>query len=148
MKKRTGIIALLLLLVVLVVGGVELYKYNSMSFYLGMTKNSSGTVSYPMLTYGGVSRFGISKKAQKIGNEYAAECTNRVHKYVIGLMEEYEEFSLESTVRIVDGKTEVHMFGEGTKKGLDERTKIVQTVLLGQEYELGKSRNYCYLFSK
>lgn len=147
-KKVLLLVVAAVLLAGLVFGGMEFYKYNSASYHLSLSKSADGSKSYPMLSFGGVSELGISKKAERLEKKYSDEFTENVFQWVANLGTTYESYTLASTVREADGKTEIHLYGEGVKKGETEQSKFEKTVLLSQVYKLDEEVRYCYLFTK
>lgn len=55
---------------------------------------------------------------------------------------EDKNYTLDVEYRIVDGKTEVHFFGEGIPNGETEKRKIDKTVLFDYAFELDKDVVY------
>lgn len=145
-KKRVFFIVLAaVLLLFMVFGGIELYKYNTLCYRIGIARSTDGRVAHPVLTYGANSYFGASKKAEKKGNEILREWSEKVTSVRIDIMMEYSEdknYTLDVEYRIVDGKTEVHFFGEGIPNGETEKRKIDKTVLFDYAFELDKDVVY------
>lgn len=120
MKKRVIFVALAaVLLVLMVFGGIEIYKYN--------------TLCYRM------------KKAVKKSEEIMQEWREKVGSVLLDITLGYSEdknHTLDVEYRVVDGKTEVHLFGEGIPNGETEKRKMDETVLLDYAFELDKDVIY------
>lgn len=148
MKKKKRVIFIVLtamLLVFMVFGGIELYKYNTLCYRIGIARSTDGRVARPMLTYGANSYFGASKKAEKKGDEILREWREKVGSVFIDITLKYSEdknHTLDVEYRVVDGKTEVHFFGEGIPNGETEKRKIDKTVLFDYAFELDKDVVY------
>lgn len=145
MKKRKkgivlGLVAVFLLL--LVFGGVELYRYNTLSYYIGVSTRADGKVTFPALTYSANTEFGASEKALKRGQTISKEWTEKIFQRVSELSASYEDYTLDFTMRIIDGKTEVHLFGEGIPVGETEKRKIDELILVNYAFKLKEAVIY------
>lgn len=139
MKKRKKEIVLSLItvfLLLLVFGGVELYRYNTLSYYVGVCTRADGKVAFPALTYSANTELDASEKAMRRGQTISKEWTEKVFQRVSELSASYEDYTLDFMMRIVDGKTEVHLFGEGIPEGETERKKIDDIILLDYAFKL------------
>lgn len=142
MKKRKVLIIVGIVLVcclILVFGGREIYKYNTMSYRVGIARTDDGRLAQPVITWSANSEFGSSKKAQQKSREILTEWREKVDSVKVELMllySEDKEHSLNVTIRAMDGKTEIHFFGEGIPNGGTEVERIDETVWLNYEFVL------------
>ncbi len=145
-KKRVFFIVLAAVLLLLVVfGGIELYKYNTLCYRVGIARTDDGRLAHPTLSWRANSNFGASEKAVKKSVEIQKEWDEKVGSMLIEIMMEYSEdksYTLDVEYRIVDGKTEIHLFGEGIPNGETEKRKIEETVLFDYAFELDKDVVY------
>lgn len=148
MKKRKVIIIVSVVLVcclILVFGGIEIYKYNTLCYRIGIARTDDGRSAHPTLTWGANSSFGVSEKAKKKSLEIQKEWHEKVRNLLLDIIMGYSEdknSTLDVEYRVVDGKTEVHFFGEGIPNGETEKRKIDETVLLDYAFELDKDVIY------
>lgn len=148
MKKKKRVIFVVLaavLLILMVFGGIEIYKYNTMCYRVGIARTDDGRSAHPTLTWGANSSFGASEKAKKKSVEIQKEWHEKVGTLLIDITMEYsgdKNSTLDVEYRVVDGKTEVHLFGEGIPNGETEKRKIDETVLLDYAFELDKDVIY------
>lgn len=145
-KKRLLIIGLAAVLLLLIIfGGIEIYKYNTMVYRIGIAKSADRRIEQPALTYGANSNFGTSEKAMKKGDEIMKEWHEKVASLVLDITLAYsedKEHTLKVEYGVVDGKTEVHLFGEGIPNGETEKRVIDESVLLNYLFELDKDVVY------
>ncbi len=135
----------MVLLLILVFGGIEIYKYNTMLYRVGIARSTSGRIEQPILSWGANSRFGASDKAEKKSQEINQEWREKVGSLVIDITLGYsedKEHTLNVEYNVVDGKTEVHLFGEGIPNGETEKKVIDERVLLNYLFELDKDVVY------
>lgn len=148
MKKKKSIFLVVLaavLLILMVFGGIEIYKYNTMRYRIGIARTDDGRSANPILTWGANSNFGTSEKAKKKSVEIQKEWHEKVGKLLLDIIMGYSEdrnSTLDVEYRVVNGKTEVHFFGEGIPNGETEKRKIDETVLLDYAFELDKDVIY------
>lgn len=148
MKKRKVIIIVSVALVcclILVFGGIEIYKYNTMRYRVGIVRTDDGRSAHPILTWSANSRFGASEKAKKKSLEIQKEWHEKVGNLLLDIIKGYSKdknSTLGVEYRVVDGKTEVHFFGEGIPNGETEKRKIDETVLLDYAFKLDKDAIY------
>lgn len=146
MKKRVIFVALAaVLLVLMVFGGIEIYKYNTLCYRIGIARTNDGRIAHPVLITGANSYFGVSKKAVKKSEEIMQEWREKVGSVLLDITLGYSEdknHTLDVEYRVVDGKTEVHLFGEGIPNGETEKRKMDETVLLDYAFELDKDVIY------
>ena len=145
-KKRLLIIgSAAVLLILIIFGGIQIYKYNTMIYRIGIGKRADKRVETPFLTYGANSNFGTSEKAMKKGEEIMKEWHEKVANLYFDLSLAYsedKEHTLKVEYGVVDGKTEVHLFGEGIPNGETEKRVIDERVLLNYRFELDKDVVY------
>ncbi len=145
-KKRVFFIVLAaVLLLFMVFGGIELYKYNTLCYRVGIARSTDGRIAHPVLSWRANSNFGASEKAVKKSVEIQKEWNEKVGSMLIVITSGYNEdksHTLDVEYRVVDGKTEVHFFGEGIPNGETEKRKIEETVLLDYVFELDKDVVY------
>ncbi len=137
----TFVIALLL---VMFFGGIEIYKYNTLRYRLLMSESTDNRIVHPGLTYGANSNFGASKKAVEKGDEIMKEWREKVANRVLDILLSYDhkEMTLKVEYNVVDGKTEVHLFGEGIPNGETEKKAFDERILLNYLFELNKDVVY------
>lgn len=145
-KKRALIVVLeVVLLLVIVLGGIEIYKFNTLRYRLLISESSDNRIVHPGLTYGANSNFGASKKAEKKGDEIMKEWDEKVANRVLDILLSYsedKEMTLKVEYDVVDGKTEVHLFGEGIPNGETEKKAFDERILLNYLFELNKDVVY------
>ncbi len=145
-KKKVIIVGVAIVVCLLLIfGGIEIYKYNTMAYRVGIAKSGDGRLADPVITWSARSEFGASQKAQQKSQEILAEWREKVNTVVLEIHETYGEDknrTLNVTVRAVDGKTEIHFFGEGIPNGGTEVERIDETVWLNYEFELDKDVIY------
>lgn len=147
MRRKKIILGVLLavLSLLVILGGREIYKYNTMVYRIGISKSPDNRIQHPALTYGANSNFGTSKKAIKKGDEIMREWDEKVASLVLDITLSYnedKERTLKVEYNVVDGKTEVHLFGEGIPNGETEKKKIEERVLLNYLFEPDKDVIY------
>lgn len=145
MKKKKGLLIAGLsavLLLIMIFGGLEIYKYNTMLYRVVIGGTTDGKIAQPAMTWYPNSKFGASEKAQKKSQEIVQEWDEKVWGLYIDLGMSYTDRTLDVTVRAVDGKTEIHVFGEGIPKGESEKRKIDEIVWLNYAFEPGKDVVY------
>lgn len=144
-KKRVVFIVLaVVLLLLMVLGGIEIYKYNTMRYRLLISESPDNRIVHPGLTYGANSNFGTSKKAEEKGDEIMKEWDEKVANRVLDILLAYDnkEMTLKVEYNMVDGKTEVRLFGEGIPKGETEKEVFDERILLNYLFELNKDVVY------
>ena len=145
-KKKVIIVGVAIVVCLLLIfGGIEIYKYNTMAYRVGIAKSGDGRLADPVITWSARSEFGASQKAQQKSQEILAEWREKVNTVVLEIHETYGEDknrTLNVTVRAVDGKTEIHFFGEGIPQGETQVERIDETVWLNYEFELDKDVIY------
>lgn len=145
-KKRVLIVVLaVVVLLVAIFGGIEIYKYNTMRYRLLISESPGNRIVHPGLTYGANSNFGTSKRAMEKGDEIMKEWHEKVASRVLDIILSYnedKEMTLKVEYNVVDGKTEVHLFGEGIPNGETEKRVIDERVLLDYLFELNKDVVY------
>ncbi len=144
-KKRVVFIVLaVVLLIVMVFGGVEIYKYNTMRYRLLISESPDNRIVHPGLSYGANSNFGTSKRAMEKGDEIMKEWHEKVANRVLDILLSYDnkEMTLKVEYNVVDGKTEVHLFGEGIPNGETEKKAFEERILLNYLFELNKDVVY------
>lgn len=145
-KKKVIIVGVAIVVCLLLIfGGIEIYKYNTMAYRVGIAKSGDGRLADPVITWSARSEFGASQKAQQKSQEILAEWREKVNTVVLEIHETYGEDknrTLNVTVRAVDGKTEIHFFGEGIPHGETQVERIDETVWLNYEFELDKDVIY------
>lgn len=145
-KKRILVISLVAIFVLVAVfGGIEVYKYNTMKYRLLISRSSDNRIEQPGLTYGANSNVGTSKKAMGKGDEIMKEWHEKVAGLVLDITLSYsedKERTLKVEYNVVDGKTEVRLYGEGIPNGETEKKVIDERVLLDYLFELDKDVVY------
>ncbi|MBR6536563.1 MAG: hypothetical protein IKT67_05130 [Lachnospiraceae bacterium] len=145
-KKKVIIVGVAIVVCLLLIfGGIEIYKYNTMAYRVGIAKSGDGRLADPVITWSARSEFGASQKAQQKSQEILAEWREKVNTVVLEIHKTYGEDknrTLNVTVCAVDGKTEIHFFGEGMPNGGTEVERIDETVWLNYEFELDKDVIY------
>ncbi|MBR6537065.1 MAG: hypothetical protein IKT67_07665 [Lachnospiraceae bacterium] len=144
-KKRVLIISFaIVFLLVAVFGGIEIYKYNTMRYRLLISESPGNRIVHPGLTYGANSNFGTSKRAMEKGDEIMKEWDEKVANRVLDILLSYDnkEMTLKVEYNVVDGKTEVHLFGEGIPNGETEKEVFDERILLNYLFELNKDVVY------
>lgn len=148
MKQRKVQIVVGIVLVcclILIFGGREIYKYNTMSYRVGIARTDDGRLAQPVIIWSANSEFGSSEKALEKSQEILTEWREKVNSLLVDITLKYsedKEHTLNVTIRPVDGKTEIHLFGEGIPKGGTEVERIDETVWLNYEFELDKDVIY------
>lgn len=141
-KKKAIIVGVAIVVcLLLVLGGIEIYKYNTMAYRVGIARSSDGRLADPVITWLARTEFGASKKAQQKSQEILKEWREKVDSVIIDIHKNYsedKERTLNVTIRAVDGKTEIHFFGEGIPNGGTEVERIDETVWLNYEFVLDK----------
>lgn len=144
-KKVCFIILAVMLLLVAIFGGIELYKYNTMVYRIGIAGGAGGRIEQPALTSGANSNFGASKKAMRKNEEIMKDWHDKVGSLILDITLGYSE-DKERTLKVeygaVDGKTEVRLFGEGIPNSETEKQVIDERVLLDYLFELDKDVVY------
>lgn len=144
-KKRVLIISFaIVFLLVAVFGGIEIYKYNTMRYRLLISESPGNRIVHPGLTYGANSNLGTSKRAMEKGDEIMKEWHEKVANRVLDILLSYDnkEMTLKVEYNVVDGKTEVHLFGEGIPNGETEKKAFEERILLNYLFELNKDVVY------
>lgn len=145
-KKRILVISLVAVFVLVAVfGGIEIYKYNTMTYRLLISHSPDNRIEQPGLTCGANSNFGTSKKAMEKSDEIMKEWHEKVASLVLDITLSYsedKERTLKIEYNVVDGKTEVHLYGEGIPNGETEKQVIDERVLLNYLFELDKDVVY------
>jgi len=145
-KKKAIIVGVAIVVcLLLVLGGIEIYKYNTMTYRVGIARTSDGRLADPVITWGARTEFGASKKAQQKSQEILKEWREKVDSVKLKIHETYsedKERTLNVTIRAVDGKTEIHFFGEGIPNGGTKVERIDETVWLNYEFLLDKDVIY------
>ncbi len=146
-NKKRGIIVGVAVVVclLLVLGGIEIYKYNTMAYRVGIARSGDGRLADPVITWRARTEFGASQKAQQKSQEILEEWREKVDSVILEIHENYgedKERTLNVTVRAVDGKTEIHFFGEGIPNGGTEVERIDKTVWLNYEFVLDEDVIY------
>lgn len=140
MKKASMIIVSLLVLFFIAFWGIrEFARYNKVDFCVGYAASPDGNVVYPMLETIGFSRWGTSKKAKKQIAEVTNEWNDKVGYYVIDILTNYQDKTMQSTVREMDGKTEVHIWGSGIPKEGTEREEFDHLVVFERIFQINNS---------
>lgn len=106
-----------------------------MSYKMGVSTRADGRVTFPLVTYTANTELGTSEKALKRGQSISKEWTEKIFQRVSELSASYEDYTLDFTMRIVDGKTEVHLFGSGIPEGETEQQKIDDIILLDYAFK-------------
>lgn len=143
-KKKTRLVVVLAIVSILVIlGGREIYKYNTLAYRLGIAKSTSGKTEHPGLTFGANSNFGVSEKAVQRSEAVLKDWHEKVGNMVLKIEETYSsERMIKVEYNVVDGKTEVRMYGEGIPKGETEKQTIDERILLNYLFELDKDVFY------
>ncbi len=145
-KKKVVIIGIAIVVcLLLVLGGLEIYKYNTMAYRVGIARTSDGSLADPVITWGARSEFGASKKAQQKSQEILTEWREKVDSVILDIRKNYsedKERTINVTIRAVNGKTEIHFFGEGIPNGGTEKERIDKTVWLNYEFVLDEDVIY------
>lgn len=145
-KKRVVFIVLAVaLLLVAIFGGIEIYKYNTMVYRIGIAGNAGGRVEMPVMTSGANSNFGASEKAMEKNSEIMKDWHEKVGSLILDITQGYsedKERTLKVEYGVVDGKTEVRLFGEGIPNGETEKKTIEERVLLNYLFELDEDVVY------
>lgn len=145
-KKRIIIVSLVIvLLLVAVFGGLEVYKYNTLGYRIGIARTDDGRLEHPTFTYGINSYFGASEKAIKKGEMMMKEWHDKVGSLIVDITLGYsedKEHTLKVEYNVVNGKTEVRLYGEGIPNGETEKKVIDERVLLDYLFELDKDVVY------
>ncbi len=145
-KKKVIIVGVAIVVCLLLVfGGVEIYKYNTMTYRVGIARSGDGRLADPVITWGARTEFGASQKAQQKSQEILTEWREKVNTVILEIHETYsedKERTLNVTIRGENGKTEIHFFGEGIPNGGTEVERIDKTVWLNYEFELDKDVIY------
>jgi len=145
-KKRILVISLVAVFVLVAVfGGIEVYKYNTMKYRLLISRSSDNRIEQPGLTCGANSNFGTSKKAMEKSDEIMKGWHEKVASLVLDITLSYsedKERTLKVEYNVVDGKTEVRLYGEGIPNGETEKKVIDERVLLDYLFELDKDVVY------
>ncbi|MBQ9767545.1 MAG: hypothetical protein IJW37_05550 [Lachnospiraceae bacterium] len=148
MKKRKVLIIVGIVLVcclILVFGEREIYKYNTMSYRVGIARTDDGRLAQPVITWSANSEFGSSEKAIEKSQEILTEWREKVNSLLVDITLKYsedKEHTLNVTIRPVDGTTEIHFFGEGVPNGGTEVERIDETVWLNYEFVLDEDVIY------
>ena len=146
-KKKVMIVSVAIVVgLLLVFGGIEIYKYNTMAYRVIVGGTTDGRIKEPKITWYARTEFGASQKAQQKSQEILTEWREKVDSVILEIHERYysadHECTLNVTIRAVDGKTEIHFFGEGIPNGGTEVERIDETVWLNYEFELDKDVIY------
>ena len=145
-KKRVVFIVLAVaLLLVAIFGGIEIYKYNTMVYRIGIAGSAGGRVEMPVMTFSANSNFGASEKAVEKNSEIMKDWHEKVGNLIVDITQGYsedKERTLKVEYGVVDGKTEVHLFGEGIPNGETEKKTIEERVLLNYLFELDEDVVY------
>lgn len=145
-KKKVIIVGVAIVVCLLLVfGGIEIYKYNTMAYRVGIARSGDGRLADPVITWRARTEFGASQKAQQKSQEILTEWREKVDSVIIEIHQNYsedKERTLNVTIRGENGKTEIHFFGEGIPNGGTEVERIDKTVWLNYEFELDKDVIY------
>lgn len=145
-KKKVIIVGVAIVVCLLLVFGViEIYKYNTMAYRVGIARSGDGRLADPVITWRARTEFGASQKAQQKSQEILTEWREKVDSVIIEIHQNYsedKERTLNVTIRGENGKTEIHFFGEGIPNGGTEVERIDKTVWLNYEFELDKDVIY------
>ena len=145
-KKKVIIVGVAIVVCLLLVfGGIEIYKYNTMAYRVGIARSGDGRLADPVITWRARTEFGASQKAQLKSQEILKEWREKVDSVIIEIHQNYsedKERTLNVTIRGENGKTEIHFFGEGIPNGGTEVERIDKTVWLNYEFELDKDVVY------
>jgi len=145
-KKKVIIVGVAIVVCLLLVfGGIEIYKYNTMAYRVGIARSGDGRLADPVITWRARTEFGASQKAQQKSQEILTEWREKVDSVIIEIHQNYsedKERTLNVTIRGENGKTEIHFFGEGIPNGGTEVERIDETVWLNYEFELDKDVVY------
>lgn len=145
-KKKVIIVGVAIVVCLLLVfGGIEIYKYNTMAYRVGIARSGDGRLADPVITWRARTEFGASQKAQQKSQEILTEWREKVDSVIIEIHQNYsedKERTLNVTIRGENGKTEIHFFGEGIPNGGTEVERIDKTVWLNYEFELDKDVVY------
>lgn len=137
MKKRLLLIVLTIVFLLLAVIGVrEIIRYNQVDYRFMYTGSENGDVYFPAFVYGEVSQFGMSKKARKKAESIYEEFHNKVDSFREEILLSYKTYTVQSTIRTIDGKTEFHVFGEGIKNDDTESTEFDYLATLNYEFPI------------
>lgn len=145
-KKKVMIVSVAIVVgLLLVFGGIEIYKYNTMAYRVIVGGTTDGRIKEPKITWYARTEFGASQKAQQKSREILKEWREKVDNVIIEIHQNYsedKERTLNVTIRGENGKTEIHFFGEGIPNGGTEVERIDKTVWLNYEFELDKDVIY------
>lgn len=145
-KKKVIIVSVAIVVCLLLVfGGIEIYKYNTMAYRVGIARSGDGRLADPVITWRARTEFGASQKAQQKSQEILTEWREKVDSVILEIHQNYsedKERTLNVTIRGENGKTEIHFFGEGIPNGGTEVERIDETVWLNYEFELDKDVIY------
>lgn len=145
-KKKVIIVGVAIVVCLLLVfGGIEIYKYNTMTYRVGIARSRDGRLADPVIIWGARTEFGASQKAQLKSQEILKEWREKVDSVILEIHQNYsedKERTLNVTIRGENGKTEIHFFGEGIPNGGTEVERIDETVWLNYEFELDKDVIY------
>jgi len=145
-KKKVIIVGVAIVVCLLLVfGGIEIYKYNTMAYRVIVGGTTDGRIREPKITWMARTEFGASQKAQQKSQEILKEWREKVDSVILEIHQNYsedKERTLNVTIRGENGKTEIHFFGEGIPNGGTEVERIDETVWLNYEFELDKDVVY------